>query len=153
MSKIIRNKELLITICLIALITYFVFVKGIYASSNRIIGPYENAKEYKEFLSYEPWSIGENVYGEPIFCYEDNAFEYTKQVYKEELDKVCNEYGLNKLNRHNIDVYLDSISKLEINNIDKQDRYDSLVKLLNVYKNGQKRWVFVIGLGLNRVYK
>lgn len=153
MSKIIHNKKLLITICLIILITYFVFFKGIYASSNRIIGPYKNVKEYKEFLSYEPWSIGENIYGEPIFCNEDNAFKYTKQVYKDELDKVRNKYGLNKLNKHNIDIYLDSISKLKTNNIDEQNRCDSLTKLLNVYKNGQKRWIFVIGLGLNRVYK
>lgn len=152
--KVNKKKKLIILniICAIILL-YFVFFKGIYASSNKIIGPYSKTELYKEFISYENWKIGENLYGEPIFCYEDNAFQFTKQKYFDILNRVYEmyhkEYHFEKMNKHNYKIYRDLLSELSLNGEDDNRRL-SLIKLLDLYENGQKRWKYEIGSGWDR---
>lgn len=155
-----NNKKRILTIagiaCVILLVLYFVFIRGIYASSDKIVGPYRNAEIYEDFLDYDSWQIGENMHGDPIFCFEDNAFQFTKFKYSDVLDKIYvtyhDEYNLQRLNKRNYDLYIDLAKKLSLdsNNQEEYDELNSLIELLDIYKNGQKRWTYVINYGFVR---
>lgn len=146
-----NNKSKIITIvCIGIVVLYFVFIKGIYASSNTIIGPYSNAEIYKEYLNYDSWQIGENAYGEPIFCFEDNAFQFTKNKYKDVIDKVYDQYDIGRFSKLNYKKYINILENMPSDNKEEKDRIDSLIELLKLYENGQKRWKYTFGQGWNR---
>lgn len=151
-----NNKKIRIIICIVfafAIIIYLMFFKGFYAFSDKIVGPYVDAESYKDFLDYDSWQIGENKYGDPIFCYEDNAFQFLKNRYKdvfiEIYEKYHNEYNVGKLNKNNFKVYKNILINIGSNDIEHND----LIRLFELYENGQKRWIYVIGEGWNRIYK
>lgn len=154
-----KKKKYFIIIGTILLCFYFAFIKGIYAFSDRIIGPYVNAESYKEFLDCDSWQIGENKYGEPIFCYPNNAFQYTKRKYADLINRIYDlyhdQYKLKKLNKYNFVTYRGLAEQLSLTAKDQKECDDciSLIRLLDLYENGQKRWIYVIGDGFNRIYK
>lgn len=152
-----KKKRIIIGIALIIILgIYLIFFKGIYASSDVIIGPYKNAELYEEFLDYDYWQIGENIYDEPIFCYQDNALLFIKRRYADLLSKIYDlyhdEYKIRKLNKRNIAAYRKLSDQLIC--IDKQEdeQRQALIKLLDLYINGQKKWKYVIGKGWDRIY-
>lgn len=155
-----NNKKRILTIagiaCVILLVLYFVFIRGIYASSDKIVGPYRNAEIYEDFLDYDSWQIGENMHGDPIFCFEDNAFQFIKIKYADVLNNIYelyhDQYNLRRLNKKNYVAYRDLLFELSLSNINEEERnkYSSLIELFDIYKNGQKRFKYVIGNGWGR---
>lgn len=153
-----KKKSILIilsSIVAILVIVYFVFFKGIYAFSDKFVDVYSDAENYEEFLSYEPWQIGANKYGEAVFCYKDNALAFIKLKYGYLINKVYvqNEQNISKFNKNNISSYIDLLKSFKPKNEEESNSTKSLIKLLELYENGEKRWIYIIGSGWRRIYK
>ncbi|MDO4940920.1 MAG: hypothetical protein Q4E33_04430 [Erysipelotrichaceae bacterium] len=142
-----KNKKLIIIIAVLFVLgLYFTFIRGIYASSDKIVGPYRDAESYAEFLDYDSWQIGENQYGDPIFCFQDNAFQLIKikcdDIINKTYDLYHDEYNVGRFSKDNCSDYKDLVNKLP-----SSKENDSFIRLIELYENGQKRWYYVIGSG------
>ncbi|HQB32100.1 MAG TPA: hypothetical protein PLI19_02095, partial [Erysipelotrichaceae bacterium] len=64
-NKKIKNIFIItgVIISLMLLSLYMVFIRGFYASSDKVVGPYTGSASIDEYLKYEEWQIGENQYG------------------------------------------------------------------------------------------
>lgn len=151
----IRRRIIIIIIGMLFLSLYFIFVKGFYAASDKWTNTYSgpNTKQIEYFMSYDPWIIAENKYKENIFIYKDNALQLAKLKFSNILDKAYDlyhkEYKLSKLNNHNIKTYRDLIANMPC---DDEEKKELTLMFLDIYRNGLKRWIYIPGVGIDRIY-
>ena len=75
----------MVTILLI--FSYFVFVRGFYAESDKVVGEYTNRSSIEKFIQHDAWQIGENKYGQPVFVDHKKALQFLQEEYQDVLDK------------------------------------------------------------------
>lgn len=155
-----KKRNLIICVLLaIVLVLYFSLISGIYAFSDKWVNTYsgEITKTIRYFMDYDSWTIAENKYSEPIFVYGDNAFQLAKIKFANIFDKVYDlyheEYGISKINKHNLSTYKKLIDKLPTSNEEELETKNLCIEFINIYQNNLKKWIYIRGSGWNRIAK
>lgn len=156
-NKKIKNIFIItgVIISLMLLSLYMVFIRGFYASSDKVVGPYTGSASIDEYLEYEEWQIGENQYGQPVFVDPHKAFEFAKEQYAEAIslvyDSFNEEYQVGEFSESNYQLY--KLLGWQIPAADEEIRKQGvkLTQFLDIYENSFKRWIYVPGIGWERI--
>ena len=155
----LKKRKLLLAVLFVVTIllifSYFVFVRGFYAESDKVVGEYTNGSSIEKFIQYDAWQIGENKYGQPVFVDHKKALQFLQEEYQDVLDKAYDiyheEYKLGKFNDSNCGLYMNLIYQMPSENEDLRQRNVLVAQFIDIYENSLKRWIYIPGLGWNRV--
>lgn len=154
-----KEKVILLSVltglALILLLLYFTFIGGFYASSDKVVGEYTGEASIQEFEQYEQWKIGGNKYGQPIFINAEKAFAYFEDEFADVIDVAYDMYHeqhhIERLNKHNYHIYMSLIYQMPAETEEQLQRYILVARFLDIYENSFKRWVFIPGIGWERI--
>lgn len=154
-----KGKIILISVlailALILLLLYFTFIGGFYASSDKVVGDYTGEAPIQELEQYEQWKIGGNKYGQPIFIDAKKAFDFFEDEFADVIDAAYDMYHvqhhLERLNKHNYHIYMSLIYQMPAETEEQHQRYGLVARFLDIYENSFKRWVFIPGIGWERI--
>ncbi|NLZ75113.1 MAG: hypothetical protein GX914_01260 [Erysipelotrichia bacterium] len=140
----------------IALISYYmVFIRGFYAESDKVVGPYTGSAHVDDFKDVEQWQFGENKYGQIVFVDPDKAFDLAMEKYAEAInliyDNYKEEYHLDKFSKKNYHIYMMLGWQLPTDDEQIRKQGVKLTQFLDVYENSFKRWIYVPGMGWERI--
>ena len=142
-------------IIIIVLGLYFTFIKGFYAWSDKVVGEYHGSASIEVFEGNEEWEIGENKYVQPIFVDYKKAMDFTKNEYADVIDKaykmIHEDYKLEKLSNSNLKIYTNLIYKMPSENEEERQRNFTVAGFLDIYENSLKRWIYIPGIGWERI--
>lgn len=153
-----KRKLLLVVLFVVTILlifSYFIFVRGFYAESDKVVGEYTNRSSIEKFIQHDAWQIGENKYGQPVFVDHKKALQFLQEEYQDVLDKAYDiyheEYKLGKFNNSNCGLYMNLIYQMPSENEDLRQRNVLVAQFIDIYENSLKRWIYIPGLGWNRV--
>lgn len=155
----LKKRKLLLAVLFVVTIllifSYFVFVRGFYAESDKVVGEYTSRSSIEKFIQHDAWQIGENKYGQPVFVDHKKALQFLQEEYQDVLDKAYDiyheEYKLGKFNDSNCGLYMNLIYQMPSENEDLRQRNVLVAQFIDIYENSLKRWIYIPGLGWNRV--
>ena len=155
----LKKRKLLLAVLFVVTIllifSYFVFVRGFYAESDKVVGEDTNRSDMEKVIKYDAWQIGENKYGQPVFVDHKKALQFLQEEYQDVLDKAYDiyheEYKLGKFNDSNCGLYMNLIYQMPSENEDLRQRNVLVAQFIDIYENSLKRWIYIPGLGWNRV--
>lgn len=151
--KVLLTALFVVTIILILL--YFIFVRGFYAESDKVVGEYTGSASIEKFIQYDAWKIGENKYGQPVFVDYKKGFEFLQDEYQDVLDQAYDmyheEYKLGKIDNSNCGLYMNLIYHMPAENEDLRQRNVLVAQCIDIYENSLKRWIYIPGFGWDRI--
>ena len=157
--KMTKKRKIIIFIFsilfLILFLGYFALIRGFYAASDRVTGEYNGRASIQEFNKYDDLKIGANKYNQPIFVDYRQAMKFVKKEYSDVLDKAYElyhkEYKLGKLNNDNFGIYMNLIHDMPSENEEQRKRNVFVAGFFDIYENSLKRWIYIPGMGWDRV--
>lgn len=136
-------------------LTYFVFIRGFYAESDKVVKEYTGRASIEKFIQYDAWKIGENKYGQPVFVDYKKALQFLQDEYQDVLDQAYDmyhkEYRLGKFNNSNCGLYMNLIYQMPAENEDLRQRNVLVAQFIDIYENSLKRWIYIPGFGWDRM--
>lgn len=155
-KKVKTGLIIIISFISIALLSYYMFfIRGFYAASDKVVGPYNGSANIDMYLEYEQWQIGENKYGQLIFVDPDKAFELAQEKYSDAISLIYEhfneEYQLGQFSQNNYQQY--KMLGWQIPTDDEEIRLSGvrLTQFLDIYENSFKRWVYIPEIGWDRI--
>lgn len=99
--------------------------------------------------------MGKNKYGQPIFVDYKKAFGFLEDEFGDVIDTAYNmyhvDYNLGRFSKSNYSAYMNLIYQMPTENEELHHRYVIVAKFLDIYENSLKRWIYIPGIGWDRI--
>ena len=134
---------------------YLIFIHGFYAESDKVVGQYAGTADISMYENDEEWRIGVNKYGEPVFADPEKAFQLAQERFAEATELIYESFGtdyhLERISVGNYQIYKQLGWQIPVNDEAIRKQGVQLTQFLDVYENSYKRWVYVVGIGWERI--
>ena len=134
---------------------YIIFIHGVYAESNKVVGEYVGTAHISPFENDEEWEIGANKYGEPVFTNPKKAFQLASERFTDAIDLIYDEfeaeYHIGRFSEKNFQMYKQLGWQIPTDNEAVRKQGVQLSQFLDIYENSSKRWIYEPGNGWERI--
>ena len=135
---------------------YVIRSYGIYAESDKIVAEYSGAADMSLYMGNEAWEFGENKYGEPVFKDPRKAFDHARDKFSKVIEYIWRSEKDHNLYIHGFDYnhfqyYKVFAWQVQTDNEEIRKQGVELTKFLDIYENSFKKWLWVWGMGFQRI--
>ena len=135
---------------------YIVGSYGIYAKSDIIVAEYSGTANMSLYEGSEAWEFGQNQYGEPVFRDPRKAFDHARYKFSKVIEYIYrtekeHDQYIHAFDYNHFQYY--KVFAWQVQTDDEEIRRQGveLTKFLDIYENSLKKWLWVWGMGFQRI--